>query len=71
MIRYLRYINNVDLQDMVLEIDQTYDDLVAILVEGHTINLEGTDQLRHVKENIEVKITDVLKQVKENIEIKK
>lgn len=56
---------------MVLEIDQTYDDLVAILVEGHTINLEGTDQLRHVKENIEVKITDVLKQVKENIEIKK
>lgn len=71
MIRYLRYINNVDLQDIVLEIDQTYDDLIAILGEGHTLNLDGADQLRYVKENIEVKITGVFKQAKENIKKKK
>lgn len=39
--------------DTVLEIDQTYDDLIAILGEGHTLNLDGADQLRCVKENIE------------------
>lgn len=72
MIKYLRYINNhVDLQDTVLEIDQNYDNLIDVLGEGHTLNLEATDQLRQVKENIEVKITGVLKQVKENIEITK
>lgn len=55
----------------MLEIDQTYDDLIAILGEGHTLNLDGADQLRCVKENIEVKITGVFKQAKENIKKKK
>lgn len=55
----------------MLEIDQNYDNLIDVLGEGHTLNLEAADQLRQVKENIEVKITGVLKQVKENIEVTK
>ncbi|XP_078319283.1 laminin subunit alpha-2-like isoform X3 [Crassostrea virginica] len=38
--------------DMVVELDKTHDELVAILVDGHQFNIEGKDVLKHVKESM-------------------
>ena len=41
---------------MVVELDKTHDELVAILVDGHQFNIYGKDILKHVKESMAVKM---------------